>query len=187
MAGPGSSSKVTMVEVARKGGVSVGTVSRVINNDAHVAPETRERVTKLMREMGYVANRQARSLRGGKTNVIGVLVPNLGTGYIDEIMHGIDNELALAQLDLMLFTTHRTAIKETNYIANPVQGSWPNQAADRINYPWLYPVSKTQGRLTIRGDRPCCVELVTQKEYQHKKITPYNPLHAIVNNSFVIR
>jgi LacI family transcriptional regulator len=117
-----SLSKVTIVEVARKGGVSLGTVSRVINNDIHVAPETRERVSKVMREMGYVANRQARSLRGSKTNVIGLLVPDLGTGYIGEIMRGIDAELALEQLDLMLFTTHRTASKEASYVANMGKG-----------------------------------------------------------------
>jgi len=117
-----SSPRVTIVDVAEKAGVSLGTVSRVINNDAHVAPETRERVTMVVREMGYVANRQARSLKGSKTNVIGVLVPDLGTGYIGEIMRGIDSELALSQLDLMLFTTHRAAIKEANYVANMVQG-----------------------------------------------------------------
>lgn len=110
------------MDVAERAGVSLGTVSRVINNDVHVAPDTRERVALVMREMGYVANRQARSLKGSKTNVIGVLAPDLGTGYIGEIMRGIDSELALSQLDLMLFTTHRTAIKEANYVANMVQG-----------------------------------------------------------------
>lgn len=115
-------SKVTIVEVAEKAGVSLGTVSRVMNNDVHVAPDTRERVTTVMREMGYVANRQARGLKGSRTNVIGVLVPDLGTGYIGEILHGIDAELALHQLDLMLFTTHRAAVKEANYVANMVQG-----------------------------------------------------------------
>ncbi len=115
-------SKVTIVEVAEKAGVSLGTVSRVMNNDVHVAPETRERVTTVMREMGYVANRQARGLKGNRTNVIGVLVPDLGTGYIGEILHGIDAELGLHRLDLMLFTTHRTAVKEANYVANMVQG-----------------------------------------------------------------
>lgn len=114
--------KVTIVEVAEKAGVSLGTVSRVMNNDSHVAPETRERVAAVMREMGYVANRQARGLKGSRTNVIGVLAPDLGTGYIGEILHGIDAELALHQLDLMLFTTHRTATKEANYVANMVQG-----------------------------------------------------------------
>lgn len=117
-----SSPKVTIVDVAHKSGASVGTVSRVINNDVHVSPETRERVSNVMRELGYVANRQARSLRGSKTNVIGVLVPDLSTAYIGEIMHGIDTELDLSGLDLMLFTTHRTAIKEANYVANMVRG-----------------------------------------------------------------
>ena len=117
-----SSLRKTIVDVAEKAGVSLGTVSRVINKDVHVAPETRERVETVMLEMGYVANRQARSLKGSKTNVIGALVPDLGTGYIGEIMHGIDSELALSQLDLMLFTTHRAASKEASYVANLVQG-----------------------------------------------------------------
>ncbi len=114
--------KITIIDVANEAGVSVGTASRVINNDVHVAPETRERVSDVMLRLGFVPNRQARSLAGGKTDTIGVLVPDLGTSYIGEIMHGIDAELALNQLDLMLFTTHRTATKEANYVANMVKG-----------------------------------------------------------------
>jgi LacI family transcriptional regulator len=115
-------SKVTIVEVAKKAQVSLGTVSRVINNDVHVAPETRERVSAVMQEMQYVANRQARGLKGMKTNVIGVLVPDLATSYIGGIMHGIDAELALHKFELMLFTHHRIAVKEASYVANMVQG-----------------------------------------------------------------
>jgi len=114
--------KVTIVEVAKRAQVSLGTVSRVINNDAHVAPETRERVSSVIQEMQYVANRQARGLKGMKTNVIGVLVPDLATSYIGEIMHGIDAELAHHQFELMLFTHHRIAVKEASYVANMVQG-----------------------------------------------------------------
>lgn len=117
-----SPSKVTIVEVAKKAQVSLGTVSRVLNNDVHVAAETRERVSAIIQDMGYVANRQARGLKGMKTNVIGVLVPDLATSYIGEILHGIDAELAINQLELMLFTTHRTPLKEANYVANMVQG-----------------------------------------------------------------
>jgi len=116
------SSKVTIIEVAEKAGVSFGTVSRVVNNDIHVKKETRERVLKVMEKLGYVANRQARSLAGGKSNIIGVLVPDLGTGYIEEIIRGIDAELSLSDLDLILYTTHRTASKEANYVANLAKG-----------------------------------------------------------------
>jgi len=115
-------SKVTIIEVAAEAGVSFGTVSRVINNDVHVKAETRERVLSAMRRLGFVANRQARSLAGGRSNTIGVLVPDLGTGYIGEIIRGIDTELSLTGLDLILYTTHRTASKEANYVANLALG-----------------------------------------------------------------
>jgi len=114
--------KVTIVDVAAEAGVSFGTVSRVINNDVHVKEETRERVLQAMRQLKFVANRQARSLAGGKSNSIGVLVPDLGTGYIGEIIRGIDAELSLTNLDLILYTTHRTASKESNYVTNLATG-----------------------------------------------------------------
>ncbi len=117
---PGS--KVTIVDVAAEAGVSFGTVSRVINNDKHVRKETRLRVLDTMQRLGFVANKQARSLAGGKSNSIGVLVPDLGTGYIGEIIRGIDAELSLNSIDLILYTTHRTASKEANYVANLATG-----------------------------------------------------------------
>ncbi|MDO9086966.1 MAG: LacI family DNA-binding transcriptional regulator [Anaerolineaceae bacterium] len=116
------SDKVTIVEVAAEAGVSFGTVSRVINNDVHVRAETRQRVLDTMSRLKFVANRQARSLAGGKSNIIGLLVPDLGTGYIGEIIRGIDAELGESGYDLMLYTTHRKAAKEISYITNLVQG-----------------------------------------------------------------
>ena len=115
-------SPVTIIDVAAEAGVSYGTVSRVINNDDHVKPETREKVRQAMERLGYVVNRQARRLAGGSSNTIGVLVPDLGTSYIGEIMRGIDAELGLSDFDLMLYTTHRTASKEANFIANLTRG-----------------------------------------------------------------
>ena len=117
---PGS--KITIVEVAAQAGVSFGTVSRVINNDVHVKKETRERVLNTMQQMGFIANRQARILARGKSNSIGLLVPDLGTEYIGELIRGIDAELSLFDLDLILYTTHRTASKEANYVANLATG-----------------------------------------------------------------
>ena len=117
-----AASRVTIIDVAARAGVSSGTVSRVINDDIHVRPHTRERVLQVMHDLGYVANRQARSLAGGKTDVLGLIVPDLGTGYIGEIIRGIDMELGQTGLDLILYTAHRTAIKEANYVANLAQG-----------------------------------------------------------------
>jgi LacI family transcriptional regulator len=113
---------VTIFDVASEAGVSYTTVSRVINNDAHVKADTRERVQQAMKRLGYVVNRQARSLAGGRSRVIGVLVPDLGTSYIGEIMRGIDDELDLAHYDMMLHTTHRREAKESGYVATLTQG-----------------------------------------------------------------
>lgn len=117
-----TTSNITIFEVASQAGVSYGTVSRVLNNDPHVRLETRERVSRVIQDLGYVVNRQARSLAGGKTQIIGILVPDLGTGYIGEIIQGIDTELQLAGYDLMLYTTHRTPVLEADYVASLAQG-----------------------------------------------------------------
>lgn len=112
----------TIVDVAEAAGVSYATVSRVINNDPHVKPSTRERVQGAMEKLGYVVNRPARSLAGGRSHAVAVLVPDLGTGYIGEIMRGIDAELGLAQYDLILYTTHRRETKESTFIATLTNG-----------------------------------------------------------------
>ena len=114
--------KTTIIDVARESGVSYATVSRVLNGDVHVKPKTRERVQQAMGRLGYEVNRQARSLAGGRSHIIGVLVPDLGTGYIGEIMRGIDDELDLTRYDMMLYTTRRREAKESNYVASLAQG-----------------------------------------------------------------
>ena len=113
---------ITIIDVAQAAGVSYATVSRVLNNDAHVKPDTRDRVIRSITRLGYTVNQQARTLAGGHSHVVGLVVPDLGTGYIGEIIRGIDEELSAAQYDLMLYTTHRRAAKEAHYIATLTQG-----------------------------------------------------------------
>ena len=57
-----SSGNVTIIDVAQEAGVSYATVSRVLNNDPHVKPETRERVIHSITRLGYTVNQQARNL-----------------------------------------------------------------------------------------------------------------------------
>ncbi|MBO0778239.1 MAG: LacI family DNA-binding transcriptional regulator [Ktedonobacteraceae bacterium] len=110
------SDEVTIFDVAKEAGVSYATVSRVINNKEHVSAEKRERVLRAMAQLGYVANVQARSLAGGRTQIIGLLVHELNNDYIGEIIKGIDNEMAESHYDIMLYTTHRRKTKESVYV-----------------------------------------------------------------------
>ena len=63
-------------EIAKAAGVSTSTVSRVLNNNRLISPETREHVLKIMREYNYVPNAMARSLSNQKANAITLLVNN---------------------------------------------------------------------------------------------------------------
>lgn len=117
-----SSKQVTIHDVAAAAAISYGTVSRVINDAPHVKPETRQRVREAMDRLGYVVDRRASSLAGGRSHVLAVLVPDLGTGYIGEIIRGIDAEVGMAQYDLLLYTTHRQVTKESSYVASIARG-----------------------------------------------------------------
>ncbi len=76
---------VRMKEVASRAGVSVKTVSNVVNGYLHVAPDTRARVQRAIDEMGYRPNLSARSLRSGRTGIIAVAVPRLDEPYFAEL------------------------------------------------------------------------------------------------------
>ena len=117
-----NSDHVTIVDVAREAGVSYTTVSRVLNDKGNVKPETRERVLTAMTRLGYVVDQRARSLAGGRSQVIGLLVHDVGTSYIGEIIRGIDAELASAQYDLLLYTTHRRKTKESAHVITLTRG-----------------------------------------------------------------
>jgi len=110
------SQKVTIVDVANASGVSYSTVSRVLNGFEHVKDSTRQRVLDAAEQLGYVANLQARSLAGGKTGVIGIVVPGLDNGYIGEIIRGADEELFRSNFNMMLYTTHHLEGKESTYV-----------------------------------------------------------------------
>lgn len=116
-----SFNSITIIDVAREAGVSYGTVSRVINDSPNVKEETREKVKEVIDRLGFVGNRSARSLVSGKSHVIGLLIPDLGTAYIGEIIRGIDMEMESAHYNLMLYTTHRRETKESGYISSLIQ------------------------------------------------------------------
>lgn len=115
-------SKITILDVARESGVSYSTVSRVLNDFDFVKGSTRERVLAAAERLGYVANIQARSLAGGRTHMVGLLVPGLDNGYITEIVSGIDQELAYSGYDMVLYTMHRFKGKESLYVKTITNG-----------------------------------------------------------------
>jgi DNA-binding LacI/PurR family transcriptional regulator len=79
----------TLHDVARLAGVSIKTVSNVINDYPHIRPTTREKVEAAIAELGYQPNLSARSLRSGRTGVIALALPELGLSYFAELADAV--------------------------------------------------------------------------------------------------
>src|SRR5215471_1074025 len=95
----------TIHDIAAEANVSVATVSRVLNSRDHVAPETRERISRIVRERGYVVNRSARSLQFGRTSLVGLLVPMVEPHYFSTIVAGVAEALHEHDLRAVLSPT----------------------------------------------------------------------------------
>ncbi|MBK8034819.1 MAG: LacI family DNA-binding transcriptional regulator [Chloroflexi bacterium] len=114
--------RVTITDVARAAGLSVATVSRVLSGYEFVKESTRTRVMEAVEQLGYVASLPARSLAGGRSRTIGVLVPNLDVGYVGTVTQGIDQALSKANCDLVLYTSHHQATKEIYHVSAIANG-----------------------------------------------------------------
>lgn len=113
---------VTIQDVAKRAGVSVSTVSRVLNSKVDVASDTQDRVSAVIEELGYTSNLAARSMRSRKKNLIGLVVPDIGFPYSIEIMKGINRAIAESRFDLLVYTTggiqkDGTVTREQHYVS----------------------------------------------------------------------
>jgi LacI family transcriptional regulator len=93
-------------DVARKAGVSIASVSRVMNDRENVGTETRERVMAAVRSLRYVPHSGARSLITRRTSAIGVLLPDLFGEFFSEFIRGIDTGARRRGLQLLLSSVH---------------------------------------------------------------------------------
>jgi LacI family transcriptional regulator len=117
-----SPSRVTIREVAEEAGVSIATVSRVLNGRADVSPETRELVSGVIRARGYTANRSARHLSAGRTGLIGVLVPLVYPAYFSSILSGAAEALHEQDLRLVLSPTDHQHDREVTLLDRLMHG-----------------------------------------------------------------
>ena len=113
---------VTIHDVARAVGVSAMTVSRALGNKPGVSARTREQVREAARRLGYAMHPAAKSLAGGKLDTLGMLVPDVGSQYIGELVRGVGEALDKALFDLILYTTHRDPERERERIRHLTRG-----------------------------------------------------------------
>ncbi|MBA2774687.1 MAG: LacI family DNA-binding transcriptional regulator [Nocardioidaceae bacterium] len=145
---------VRLRDVAERAGVSVRTVSNVVNDFAHVAPATRERVHRAIDELGYRPNFAARQLRQGRTGVISLVVAEIDSPYFAELASVVVRVAESRGWDVHIDQTDGDPDRERRMLSGPL-----GQQVDGVIFsPWaLAPAELTQRApstpLVVLGER----------------------------------
>ena len=106
----------TLKDVAKASGLTVGTVSRVLNNRGYISDKTREKVYQVMKELNYQPNETARALSKQKSNTIGVILPNIEHPYFAKVLSRLEREAAKQGYRIMLFVSRYKEEREEQCI-----------------------------------------------------------------------
>jgi len=107
---------ISIKEIAELSGVSVATVSRVINNNGRFSEETRKKVQAVIEETNYETNTVAKSLRMKKSNTIGILVPDISNAFFSELVRKLESQLFDEGYSTIICNTNRDKEKESAYL-----------------------------------------------------------------------
>ena len=108
---------VSIREVAALAGVSVGTVSNVLNRPDRVAPATLERVRAAIEELGFIRNEAARQLRTGRSRTIALLVLDVGNPFFTDVARGVERVATQRGLSLILSGSDSTTDRQRHYLS----------------------------------------------------------------------
>lgn len=111
-----ASARASIRDVASLAGVSVGTVSNVLNHPERVSPATRERVTAAVRKLGFVRNESARQLRAGRSGMIGLVVLDAGNPFFQDVAFGAEQLITDTGYSLMLANSGENPQREAEHL-----------------------------------------------------------------------
>jgi DNA-binding LacI/PurR family transcriptional regulator len=107
---------VTMRQIAERAGVSIGTVSHVINETATVRPKLRERVIEAIRSMGYQPSALAQGLRKNRTNMLGMVIPDITNPFFPGVVRGVEDVAYKRSFRVILCNADNDPSKEESYV-----------------------------------------------------------------------
>lgn len=113
----------TIRDVAKQAGVSVATVSRVINEIGYVHEDTRRKVETAIKELNYTPNEVARSLYKRKSRLIGLLLPDITNPFFPELARGAEDEMQANDFRIIFGNSDEKLKKEQEYIQTFVQNN----------------------------------------------------------------
>jgi LacI family transcriptional regulator len=113
----GVTERAGVVDVAARAGVSLGTVSNVLNRPDRVSPRTRERVLRAIEELGFVRNEAARQLRAGKSRTIGLVVLDVRNPFFTDVAAGVEHTAGASGSSVVLCNSNDDVAREQHYLS----------------------------------------------------------------------
>lgn len=107
---------ITIYDVAREAGVSMATVSRVVNGNPNVKPTTRKKVLEVIDRLDYRPNAVARGLASKKTTTVGVIIPDVTNLYFSSLARGIDDIATMYKYNIILANSDENDQKEVQVL-----------------------------------------------------------------------
>jgi len=139
----------TIYEVSKLAGVSLATVSRVINNSGKVMPKTREKVLAAIEELGYRPNSMAQSLASKRSNSVGILIPELHGPFFGRMLSSVEAELRNAGKRVIITAGHSDEAKEKDCIEFLLGSSCDALILHVYSVPHEYLIKLNQGPVPI--------------------------------------
>src|SRR4051794_30490918 len=108
--------KPTIYDVAEKAGVSIATVSKVVNNTGRISEKTIKKVQAIMKELEYQPSSVAAALTGKRTFTIGVLVPDIANPFFAEVARALENNARETGYAIIICSTDYQSKREQEYL-----------------------------------------------------------------------
>lgn len=195
--------QIKIYDVAGSAGVSLATVSRVLNHPEKVKPATREKVLKIIKDKGYKPNANARGLASRKSTTVAIVVPTLTRASISEMIQGVDDSAKKYGYMIRLFVNDNPENEKDvwgNVIASSVDGillmndEMSPEVFELIQYTpvpviFVNGISrrKTFGSVGIDNEK-CGYEITKQMiERGNKKITFVSTIHPYLVNELMVK
>ncbi|NRB13884.1 MAG: LacI family DNA-binding transcriptional regulator [Rhizobiales bacterium] len=132
-----SANRPTIINIADLAGVSKSTVARVLSDDENVKKSTREKVLNVAKSIGYERNHLAKSLRSGRTGMLGLLIPDIANPFWAEVAAGAQDRASDANASLLVFSSNWDPKREKDHLKSlrqaRVDGAIVNPVEDSID------------------------------------------------------
>jgi len=147
---------ISLRDIAKKAGVSVGTASNVLNRPGIVSPETAKRVHQVIEELGYNPNGYVKQMTAGHSRTLGLVVPNVSNPFFAEVARGVEDAAAKKNYAVFICNTGESHQREERFMSVLIE--------QMVKGVLITPTSLKPGHIKMLKERGISVTLSMQPE-----------------------